>query len=52
MKKKHRGFDISKPESINADHQEVPVFHADPFGSYTGVPMIPEEKPVQDADDL
>ena len=25
---------------------------ADPFGSYTGVPEDPKEKPVQDADDL
>ena len=25
---------------------------ADPNGSYTGRPVDPEEKPVQDADDL
>ena len=24
----------------------------DPFGSYTGVPKILNEKPIQDADDL
>ena len=24
----------------------------DPFGSYTGYPIEPDEKPVQDADDL
>ena len=24
----------------------------DPYGSYTGVPADPKEKPVQDADDL
>lgn len=24
----------------------------DPFGSYTGIVKDPEEKPVQDADDL
>lgn len=24
----------------------------DPFGSYTGVPKVPDEKPIQDADDL
>ncbi len=24
----------------------------DPFGSYTGRPRDPEDKPVQDADDL
>lgn len=25
---------------------------SDPFGSYTGRPEDPDEKPVQDADDL
>ena len=29
-----------------------PVIPADPFGSYTGVPIKQFEKPVQDADDL
>ena len=24
----------------------------DPFGTYTGLPVIPNERPVQDADDL
>ncbi|MEG0229244.1 MAG: hypothetical protein RR640_01430 [Oscillospiraceae bacterium] len=24
----------------------------DPFGSYTGVPEVPTDKPIQDADDL
>ena len=24
----------------------------DPLGSYTGIPTNPDEKPVQDADDL
>ena len=33
MKKKRRDFDIAMPESVNADHQQVPVIHADPFGS-------------------
>lgn len=26
--------------------------HNDPNGSYTGVPLDPREKPVQDSDDL
>lgn len=26
--------------------------HSDPFGSYTGIPRDPMDKPVQDADDL
>lgn len=25
---------------------------ADPFGSYTGRPRDPEDRPIQDADDL
>lgn len=25
---------------------------ADPFGSYTGIPSDPFERPIQDADDL
>lgn len=45
-------FDIRLPESVNADHQEVKVFHGDPLGSYTGRGDDPYEKPVQDADDL
>lgn len=42
--------------------KEIPVFLppeqkeeticTDPFGSYTGLVRDPEEKPVQDADDL
>ena len=31
-----------RPERINTD----------PFGSYTGRPKDPDERPVQDADDL
>ena len=29
-----------------------PVIQVDPFGSYTGLPINPLEKPVQDVDDL
>ena len=29
-----------------------PKIETDPFGSYTGRAQNPEEKPVQDADDL
>lgn len=28
------------------------LFPVDPLGSYTGRPIDPEEKPIQDADDL
>ena len=28
------------------------LINTDPFGSYTGKPLDPQERPVQDADDL
>lgn len=30
----------------------IDIVDTDPFGSYTGNPKDPNEKPVQDADDL
>ena len=51
--KKHRFyFDIGFPDAINSENQEVSVIHTDPNGSYTGRPLDPNEKPVQDVDDL
>ena len=52
MKKKRFDFNVAHPESVNAENQQVPVIHADPFGSYTGLVNDLHEKPVQDADDL
>lgn len=52
MKKKRSDFNAALPLSVNADHQEVLVFHGDPLGSYTGRGETPTEEPVQDADDL
>ena len=52
MSKHQSNFDIADPQSVNADHQEVKVIHTDPFGSYTGRPLDPEDHPIQDADDL
>lgn len=52
MKKHRSNFHVGFPQSVNADHQEVEVIHTDPFGSYTGRPTDPDDKPVQDADDL
>ena len=28
------------------------IIVSDPFGSYTGVPLVEDEHPIQDADDL
>ena len=52
MKKKRFNFNIERPETVNADHQMIPVIYSDVLGSYTGLPQDSLEKPVQDADDL
>lgn len=53
MKRRKKGcFDVSLPQSVNADHQDVPVFHTDVLGSYTGRTEDALEEPIQDADDL
>lgn len=43
-----------KPQPLPGSFRNgVPApFPTDPFGSYTGRPIDPLEKPVQDADDL
>ena len=38
------------PSKNKKDEQER--ISTDPFGSYTGCPSDPTERPVQDADDL
>ena len=52
MKKRRFNFEINNPETVNADHQMIPVIYSDVLGSYTGLPQDALEKPVQDADDL
>ena len=52
MNKHQSDFNVVFPASVNSENQEVPVIHWDPNGSYTGRPLDPDEKPVQDADDL
>ena len=52
MKRRSRDFNIAFPWSVNSENQEIPVIHSEPLGSYTGVPVDPNEVPVQDADDL
>ena len=42
------GVDMSKKKRGNQEE----VITADPFGSYTGIPVDPNERPMQDADDL
>lgn len=52
MKRKKFEFNVALPEAVIAEHQAVPVIHSDITGSYTGIPLDPYDKPVQDADDL
>ena len=40
------------PGTYGTENQIRPLILTDPFGSYTGISDIPDEKPVQDADDL
>ncbi|MCL2698585.1 MAG: hypothetical protein FWE74_10970 [Oscillospiraceae bacterium] len=42
---------MQKPREMIADFARA-ARDTDPNGSYTGVPLNPHEKPVQDADDL
>ena len=42
------GMDM--PKKKNEEKPEV--ISTDPFGSYTGRPQDPNERPIQDADDL
>lgn len=37
---------------INKDKKQKEIIITDPFGSYTGRPKDPQERPIQDADDL
>ena len=36
----------------NKEKQNKEVIVTDPFGSYTGIPLDQQERPIQDADDL
>ena len=47
-KRQSRGQKAEKEQRLTGQQ----ISATDPQGSYTGVPVNPEEKPVQDADDL
>lgn len=42
---------IEKTFALDASNQN-PIIQTDPLGSYTGRPSNPNERPIQDADDL
>lgn len=50
MKRKWKKPILFTPDSLMG--LEPQRIETDPFGSYTGVPVDPEETPIQDADDL
>ncbi len=53
MVKKEKRFISSKDPMVKAmSMTNCQSAKTDPQGSWTGVPADPEEKPVQDADDL
>ena len=53
MKNENKGkLIIPPPSGINGIGMFPMPLITDPAGSYTGRPTDPEEKPVQDADDL
>jgi hypothetical protein len=43
-----------EPKTVIPPLPQINTFpiYTDPFGSYTGLVLEPDEKPVQDADDL
>lgn len=41
-----------KKENLSLDGKLMQDIVTDPFGMYTGIPDDPEERPIQDADDL
>ena len=49
--KQNKLYPVLFPESPDGKQMKNPVI-ADPFGSYTGVPVEFPELPVQDVDDL
>ena len=52
-KKIDSGLDIKKHSFVNMQNSENDEVIVDPQGSWTGVPtMDPDDRPIQDADDL
>ncbi len=45
----HNGWKMKKRKNVKFDEKEIIT---DPNGSWTGVPLDKNEKPIQDADDL
>lgn len=52
-KKKYEKFDVKKHSVVNMMDGAEDGIVTDPQGSYTGVPTEdPDDRPIQDADDL
>ncbi len=52
MKQRHRILDWVQAMRNNPGLTDPTPIATDPNGSYTGRPADPDEKPIQDADDL
>ena len=52
MKKEKQADRVTNHPPLEGPMNMLGLFTADPQGSYTGRPLDPEDKPVQDADDL
>ena len=52
MKNKYEREDVPYFSHLEDCFHKIGVSLTDPLGGYTGVPIPPEEEPVQDADDL
>ena len=48
---KEKIYPIMPIDEMIQEYGVMPI-ESDPLGSYTGIPKVKDEKPVQDADDL
>ncbi|MBE6959591.1 MAG: 5-deoxy-glucuronate isomerase [Ruminococcaceae bacterium] len=52
MKHKHEREDVPYLSHLEESFHKIGISLTDPLGSYTGIPVLPADEPVQDADDL
>ena len=52
MKHKHDREDVPYSPRLEDTFLKFGISLTDPLGGYTGIPIPPDEVPVQDADDL
>lgn len=52
MREQKKAKEITCYPLLQGSENAMGLYTADPMGSYTGVPLDPDDEPVQDADDL